>query len=274
MSQNLFSNINGSIIPTLETEIFSGNEAVRSQYGLYETMLLQQGQIDQAELHWQRLWKGLDQLGFNIPQEYNASFFEKQILDLASRNEALELGRIRIQIFAEGPIEPLSPAYFIEAIPIEISMTQWNENGLVLGILEDFRKPMTPESNYKINHSLHIPLAKKAVVVNNWDDALLLNTAGRIIESSIANLFWVKAGKIFTPPLDEGCLAGTMRAFVIKSIKANQFAFEEKPLLPEDLASADEVFLTNSIRKFRWVKKIGTLHFGNQKMLELFQKIF
>lgn len=268
MSQNLFSNINGSIIPTLETEISSSNEAVRSQYGLYETMLLKDGQIEWAELHWQRLWKGLLQLGFKIPEQYSADFFEAQIFELAARNGTLDLGRIRIQFYAEELQKPFAPFYFIEATSIDKSLSQWNEKGLILGVLKDFKKPMTVESNCKINHSLHIPLARKAMAENNWDDALLLNTKGRIIESSMANLFWIKNGKIFTPPLDEGCLAGTMRAIVINYIKANQLAFEEKPLLPEDLAAVDEVFLTNSIRKIRWVRAIEGKVYANDFLVK------
>lgn len=274
MSQNLFSNINGSIIPTLETEISSSNEAVRSQYGLYEAMLIKNGQIEWADLHWQRLWKGLAQLGFNIPKQYSAAFFEAQILELAARNGTLDLGRIRIQFYAEELQKPFAPFYFIEATSIDKSLSQWNEKGLELGILQDFRKPMTPESNCKINHSLHIPLAKKAMAENNWDDALLLNSKGRVIESSMANLFWIKEHIFFTTPLSEGCLEGTMRYWVMEQIRENGYQLIEKVLSENELFEAEDVFLTNSIRRIKWVERIMDKHFDNQKTKDLYQKIF
>ena len=274
MSQILFSNINGRLIPTNETGIRSSVEAVRSRYGLYEAMLVKNGQIEWPDLHWQRLWKGLNQLGFKIPEHYSASFFEAQILELAARNGAMDLGRIRIQFYAEALKKPYAPFYFIEATSIDKSLSQWNEKGLVLGVLKDFKTPMTVESNCKINHSLHIPLAKKAMAENNWDDALLCNTEGRIIESSMANLFWIKDGIFYTVPLSEGCLEGTMRTWIITQLKNNGVEIEEKKLDLNELFEADEVFLTNSIRQIKWVERIGEGYFANQKTKELYQKIF
>lgn len=273
MPQNLYSNINGRIIPTNETDIHSSDEAVRSRYGLYEAMLVKNGQIEWADLHWQRLWKGLAQLGFNIPKQYSTAFFEAQILELAGRNGAMGLGRIRIQFFAEGQQKPFAPFYFIEATAIDKSLSQWNEKGLVLGVLKDFRKPMTVESNCKINHSLHIPLARKAMAENNWDDALLCNTEGRIIESSMANLFWIKDGVIYTTPLSEGCLEGTMRTWIKVQLHINGYEAVEKELGINELLEADEVFLTNSIRQIKWVERIDKAYFGDQKTKELYQKI-
>lgn len=274
MPQNLYSNINGSLIPTNETDIHSSKEAVRSQYGLYEAMLIKNGQIEWADLHWQRLWKGLAQLGFNIPKQYSAAFFEAQILELTARNGAMDLGRIRIQFYAEKLQKPYAPFYYLEATAIDKSLSQWNEKGLVLGVLKDFNKPMTAESNCKINHSLHIPLARKAMAENNWDDALLCNTEGRIIESSMANLFWIKDGIFHTIPLSEGCLEGTMRTWIILQLQKKGLEIIEKELDLIELFEADEVYLTNSIRQIKWVERIGESYFCNQKTKELYLKIF
>jgi branched-chain amino acid aminotransferase len=274
VAQNLFSNINGSIVPTNETDMYSSNESVRSRYGLYETILYKNGAIEQAEYHWARLWLSLTQLGFIIPEDYTPSFFEAQIHELARLNRLKDVGRIRIQFFALEAQKPLMPFYFMEAISINKSLNEWNIRGLVLGILKDFKKPIIKESNCKINHSLHIPLAKKAMVENNWDDALLLNTEDRIIESSIANLFWIKNDVIYTTPLSEGCLEGTIRAWLLLQLRNNGYEIIEKKLSQHELFEADEVFLTNSIRQIKWVERIEQHYFGNQKSKELYQKIF
>ena len=273
MSQILFSNINGRLIPTNETDIHSSVEAVRSRYGLYEAMLVKNGQIEWADLHWQRLWKGLNQLGFEIPEHYSVDFFEAQILELAAQNGAMDLGRIRIQFYAEALQKPYAPFYYIEATAIDKSLSQWNEKGLVLGFLKDFKKPMTAESNCKINHSLHIPLARKAMAANNWDDALLCNTEGRIIESSMANLFWIKDGVFYTIPLSEGCLEGTMRTWIIAQLQNNGFEIIEKELELNELLEADEVFLTNSIRQIKWVSEIEEKVYGNKFLLQNLNKL-
>jgi branched-chain amino acid aminotransferase len=241
----------------------SSNEAIRCRYGLYETLLWRNGVIELADLHWQRLWKGLNILDFTIPQQYNSTFFEQQISELVKLNGVQSLGRIRIQFLSDSVHKPYEPFYFIEVTPIETALTQWNENGLVVGILEGFRKPMIAQSNCKISHSHHIPLAKIGMQKHSWDDILLMNTEGRIIESAIANLFWIKDGVFYTPPLSEACLAGTMRNLIIEMLGKYGFRFAEKTLPHQELLVADEVFLTNGIRKIRWVEKIEGSVYGN-----------
>lgn len=274
MSQILFSNINGTVVPTNETDLNSSNESVRSRYGLYETILYKNGSIERADYHWLRLWKGLTQLGFILPEEYTPPFFEAQIHELALLNRLTALGRIRMQFFAPDATKPFRPFYFIEASIIDNALNQWNEKGLILGILKDFKKPITIESNCKINHSLHIPMAKKAMAENSWDDVLLWNTESSLIESARANLFWIKNGVMYTTPLSEGCLEGTMRAWLLFQLHNNGYEIIKKKLSQDELFEADEVFLTNSIRQIKWVERIGQYYFSNQKTKELYQKFF
>jgi branched-chain amino acid aminotransferase len=93
-----------------------------------------------------------------------------------------------------------------------------------------------------------------------------MNSAGRICESSIANVFVITGEKTFTPPLTEGCVAGVMRRWLISN-----FRIEEKELAVEDLLSADELFLTNSIQPVRWVEHFRDKTFGNEKVKEIFK---
>lgn len=273
MSEKLFININGTIVSATDTDVSSSNEVVRRRYGLYETLLWRKGVIELADLHWQRLWKGLNILGFTIPQQYNSTFFEQQINELAKLNGVQSLGRIRIQFLSDSVHKPHEPLYFIEVIPIETALTQWNENGLVVGILEGFRKPMIAQSNCKISHSHHIPLAKIEMQKHKWDDILLMNTEGRIIESAIANLFWIKDNVFYTTPLSEGCLEGTMRSWMIQQLQKNHFRFYEKELTKQELLNADEAFLTNGIRFIRWIGQIGERQFAKQQIRELYLNI-
>jgi branched-subunit amino acid aminotransferase/4-amino-4-deoxychorismate lyase len=75
------------------------------------------------------------------------------------------------------------------------------------------------------------------------DEALFYNTRGELCEAATANVFLVREGRIFTPPLASGCLPGTMRARVIERI-----AVEERDLTAADVEEADEVFLTSATR--------------------------
>ena len=74
-------------------------------------------------------------------------------------------------------------------------------------------------------------------------EALMANTAGRLCEGTGSNVFLGVNGRLVTPPLSSGCLAGITRALVLEWVGA-----EEVDLPTSALAEADEVFLTSSTR--------------------------
>ena len=107
---------------------------------------------------------------------------------------------------------------------------------------------------------------------NKLDDAFLLNSFNRIADASIANIFIVKNGKIKTPALSEGCIAGVMRRHLIKCIKEENIPFEETLIEAEELSEAHEIFLTNAVRGIRWVKQFDKSTYGNELAKYLHKK--
>jgi 4-amino-4-deoxychorismate lyase len=79
--------------------------------------------------------------------------------------------------------------------------------------------------------------------VNGYDDSILLDDSGQVYETGRANLFWVNNGEVYTR--EHHVLPGVMRDFVL-SIDDIATHFESISL--NELLSADEVFITNSIR--------------------------
>jgi len=78
----------------------------------------------------------------------------------------------------------------------------------------------------------------------DYDDVLLYNHRGEITESLIANLVIEIDGKKFTPPVESGLLAGTYRQHLLESQQVT-----EKVISRQDLVHADQIYLTNSVRK-------------------------
>jgi branched-chain amino acid aminotransferase len=68
---------------------------------------------------------------------------------------------------------------------------------------------------------------------------------------------------LYTPSLEEGCLAGTMRMQIINLALANGIKVYECALMPQNLLAADEVFLTNAIRGINWVGGYRTKRYQN-----------
>ncbi len=113
------------------------------------------------------------------------------------------------------------------------------------------RNELSPTANLKTLGYLDHILAARQAAVAGVEDALILNTQGRVACSTIANVFVLKAGRLLTPPLTEGCLPGILRALVLEAAPALGLVAEEAPLAPADLHAAEAVFLTNSVRFLR-----------------------
>ncbi|HXF43284.1 MAG TPA: aminotransferase class IV, partial [Pyrinomonadaceae bacterium] len=74
-----------------------------------------------------------------------------------------------------------------------------------------------------------------------FDEAIRLNEEGEVVSGCLANIFWKYEGKLYTPPLESGCLAGTTREFLMERTGAI-----EKNASIEDLATAERIYLTSA----------------------------
>jgi branched-chain amino acid aminotransferase len=138
-----------------------------------------------------------------------------------------------------------------------------------LGIISHLRKANDSLANLKSCNALIYAVAAQEAKTNKWNDALLCNTAGNIIESTIANIFWLKDKQVYTPPLTEGCVAGVMRRHIINSVPV-----VEQPLSATTIHNADGVFLTNAIRRIKWVRNIGDATYGSELIATIHSRIF
>lgn len=273
-----YLNINGRIANIDTPVLQADNRSFRYGYGLFETMLLTNGEIQLKDLHWERLFKGMKQLGFDIPIHLTAALLEQQVLHTADKNNAAALCRIRLQVFpGNGGLydgDSFQPEYIIECFPLEKPVMQLNENGLVAGIAEGLHKSADSLSHLKTSNALVYAAATRQAKQYKWNDALITNTAGHIIESTIANIFWIKGEQVYTPSLSEGCIAGVMRHHIIQRLAAQNMVVQETPLSKGLLMDADEVFLSNAIRRIKWVKEIENRVYTNTFTQKLYNTIF
>ncbi|HYO19988.1 MAG TPA: aminotransferase class IV [Dermatophilaceae bacterium] len=79
-------------------------------------------------------------------------------------------------------------------------------------------------------------------------EALMANLAGEVCEGTGSNIFLVRDGRITTPPLTSGCLAGITRALVVEWCADAGIDLDQEATAMDALASADEIFLTSSTR--------------------------
>ncbi len=269
-----YFNYNGKIYKEGSPIIGADNRGLRYGDGLFETMKMKNGQLIFEDEHFARLWKGLQVLQFDIPKHFTAEALLQEIRSLAKKNDHETAARIRLNIVRGdgGLYDPKNamPEYIIQTWPLAKDNGEWNSNGLVLGIYEAAKKSCDILGNLKHNNYLPYLLAALHAKKEKWNDAIVLNTSGRICDTTIANIFIVKDNVVYTPSLSEGCVAGVMRRMVIKNILNANWELVEKDLNINDLVTADEVFLTNSMYNIRWVQRIGETTYGNV----VTQKIF
>ena len=250
-----------------EPVIGADSRGLRFGDGLFETLKCSQGRLVLADEHFVRLWKGMQVLQFDIPKHFTPGALEEMINKLCRKNGHEGVSRVRITVCRGdgGLYDAVNhiPHYMIQSWALPSNNGEWNSNGLLLGIYDHVKKSSDILSNLKHNNFLPYVMAALHAKKQQWNDALLLNTEGRVCDSSIANVFIVKDEIVYTPPLSEACVAGVIRKYLLQQGDAHGFRVEEKAITVEELLIADEVFLTNSIYNMRWVQRIGDAVYGN-----------
>jgi branched-chain amino acid aminotransferase len=90
-----------------------------------------------------------------------------------------------------------------------------------------------------------------------FDEVVLLNERGEVAECTAANIFAVRNGKVSTPPLTSGCLEGVTRGILFEIAPEAGVPVAEQIVRPEDLYSADEVFISSTNRNLIGVAEIA-----------------
>ncbi len=262
---NSWLNFNGSFIKETQPIATANNRGLRYGEGLFETMKWVNGSVRLGKFHFERLLSGMTKLKLHLPEEVSEYFLTSEIGRTIERNNIKGTARVRLMVFrGDNELSDVTGegSYVIQAWPLQPLQQEsggFNEEGLKLGVFKEGVKSCDELANLKTNNYLLYVLATMYAKENNWNDCVVLNHHQRVCESTIANIFWVKEGNIFTPALSEGCVAGVMRRYLIENIAVTQSACSLNEIL-----QADEIFLTNAIRGVQWVKECNSHSFSNK----------
>ena len=269
---------NGKMCKENAAVLSASSRGLRFGDGLFETIKSINGQPEFLDEHLARLWKGMQVLQFNIPKHFTPDRLQEEIEGLLKKNEHGNNARIRLTVFRSdgGLYDEIDhrPNYLIQTWVLADETGTWNSNGLVLGIYTDVKKSFDILSNLKHNNFLPYVMAALYAKKQKWNDAIVLNTDGRLCDTTIANIFLIKDEVVYTPSLQEACIAGIMRRHIIKSLTAAGFKVLEVRLSIADLEDADEVFLSNSIYNVRWVGSIDDKEYTCNHARKIYAAIF
>ncbi len=108
-------------------------------------------------------------------------------------------------------------------------------------------------------------LAKTEAVKSGFDEALLLNSRGKVSEASGMNLFIVRDGVLITPGVDQDILEGITRSSVLELAKAMGIPTLERPVDKSELVIADEVFLSGTAAKVTPIRRVETTELSSER---------
>jgi len=193
--------------------------------------------------HHRRLTSSARRLGVSVPQE---EALREELKELVSKNDLRE-ARVRVTLGENCLItaEALEP----EEMGVEVSTLgekyPVNERSPLVGM---------KCTSYAENMLL--------LRLGGTGEVLRSNTRGELCEACLSNLFFERGGKVYTPSLETGCLPGVMRQQVMKVIEVEEGCW---PF--EILREADAVWLSNSIRRLRFVSAIDGKSMGEPSAL-------
>jgi len=254
-------NFNEKIIAA-NTPIFTPqNRAFRYGDALFESIRMFDAQLPFLDYHYERLAKGMEVLGYDIPTHFSLIFFKNEINKLIQTDEQSTGNyRIRLTVYRSngGLYTPQNntPVFVIEAKKTTDNQFIINEKGIEIGICKGIKLSRSTLSNLKTANALPYILAARFCQQNQWKDCLLFNDANRLSETYKANILCIKNDIIYTPSLTEGCIDGVMRRVVIEILKDMEKKVIEAPILRDDLINFDGIFITNATRGVQWVSRI------------------
>jgi len=227
--------------------------------GVFDTALAVNGVIFARERHVTRLVEAANAIGIEVQKSALDS-----ALDLHGATLRAPPCTILRTTVTRGPAaRGLWPASAGEPTVV-VTTSPWNPSLLgqpaKLITASAPRNERSLTSNLKtLNYLDHI-LAAREAAVRGTDDALILNTQGRVACSTIANIFILKGNRLTTPPLSEGCLPGITRALVLEIAPSLGLEVAESPIRLGEIIAADAVFLTNSVRFVRRVTALDGIN--------------
>jgi branched-subunit amino acid aminotransferase/4-amino-4-deoxychorismate lyase len=268
---------NGEEKPNSIPYLHATNRAFKFGDALFESIRIINGKPVNIDNHIKRIIAGMQTFQITIPPSFTVDFFKNHLLFLANKNKVSTGGRARLTVYRDSNgfylPENNNAGFVIEVEPYEHNKFMLNEKALSVDIYDEIKKPYTKISAFKSANAMLYIMAVLYAQKNNLDDALLINDKGNIIEATSSNVFLVSNGVLYTPPIQEGCIGGTMRMLIINTAIANGIKVYECNLTPQNCLAADEILLTNALKGIQWVGSYRSKRYFNDVAKRLTQLI-
>ncbi len=249
---------NDEIRDARENVLTPGQIGLLSGWGVFSTLRVYDGVMFAWERHWERMRRDAERM--NVPFPADPRWLESNLQKLIAANEAWN-STLRVVVVRNrgGLYEGPAITRDFDVIAFTVPVVRWPAS-VKLGLIPHGRHAASEFAGTKyISWSENLRRYERAHG-QGLDEVILLNERGEVAECTSANVFAVAAdGSVWTPPLASGGLAGVTRAVLLEEVQVPGSSIGEKVLLPADLESASELFITSTTRELLPVAHIDGL---------------
>lgn len=256
---------NGELKPWREANLHVLSHGLHYASCVFEGERVYNGKVFKLTEHSQRLIESGRELGFEVP--YTAEELDAATLEAVKANNITD-GYVRPVAWRGS--EMMGVAAQATKINVAIACWPWpsyfSPEARLKGIrlkISPWKRPApdtAPTKSKAAGLYMICTLSKHEAEKEGYDDAMMLDYRGQIAEATGANIFLIMDGKLHTPTPD--CfLDGITRRTVIDLAKRRGIEVIERAIQPEELANAQEVFLTGTAAEVTPVREIGPYSF-------------
>ena len=226
--------------------------------GLFETVKVRSGRAEFLPEHLQRLQRDCERLQLSI--DFAALQRELVAVINSQRDGVLKIIITR-GTGGRGYASTTSTAErIILFYPQSFAIDECVRDGIAVRLCRQRLAEQPALAGIK-----HLNRLEQILARAEWSDAaiaegLLLDSSGRLIEGTMSNVFLVRDKKVYTPRLHRCGVAGVVRELILHKLAARCAPVIETDLLLDDVYTADEVFISNSVIGIWPVRKIECLH--------------
>jgi branched-chain amino acid aminotransferase len=218
--------------------------------GIFEGIRFYNGRVFRLDEHLDRLWDSARSICLDVPMSQRA--MTEALLETIRKND-LRDGYIRLIVtrgvgnLGLNPEQCKKPSVIIITAQIALYSEEMYRNGLTIVTVATRRtNPSALNPAVKSLNYLNNVMARIEANQAQADEALMLNDEGNVAECTADNVFIVKRGQIFTPPITAGALRGITRSVVFEIAAETGIKVTEADITRHDVFIADEAFLTGT----------------------------
>jgi branched-chain amino acid aminotransferase len=257
--------MDGELVPWQDAQIHVLSHALHYGSGVFEGIRAYETARGPAvwhlDQHLRRLFRSAKLYHMEIPYSHEALVDATKQLIRANGLRSCYIRPIAFRGYGEMGVNPLQA-------PVTVVVAVWpwgaylGEDALEQGVrikISSWRRNSQnslPAAAKATGQYINSVLAKIESLHAGYDEAIMLNEAGQITDGSGENVFVVRDGVVFTPPISAGCLDGVTRESVMTLARDLGYVVREENLVRTDLYNADECFFTGTAAELTPIREV------------------